>query len=341
MRWLVYGDLQTTDGDERCYRNPGVSLQHYRVSRFFDEVICVYDKYKCDGIIDLGDTTDDRSAIPMPTINLLGAALNKLPDGNNFKLTGNHEQFLRDCTIDNRHLFTHKFHVISNRLIVRDAGYDLFFCAYPADHRELAEWIVEKAKLARGPRLLFGHFQVAGAFLNNTKTTSGVPLEALKSFDAVLLGHIHQPQMVNERVHYVGSPFQQDWGETNQKKQVILLDTNPLTITPISLSGYPQYRQITLDEFKQVAQEQSEDRYRVVLKNHEETEEFFKHPAFNRATAHYSYEEAEAETPAAQEQDWTFDGICRRYLSLVPPDKVGISLSPEEMLTIGKSIAEE
>lgn len=342
MRLLIYADLQTTDGDERCFSDPSVSLQHYRVARVFTDLLSVYRQYKCDGLVDLGDTTDDRSSISLPTLNLLGAMLSTLPSSkNNFKLTGNHEQYLRDCTIDNKHLFDHKFRVISQREIIRVEDCTFVFCAYPASHADLTEWLLKEASAIRGRKVLFGHFQIVGAYLNNAKTVTGVPLEALNGFDTVLLGHIHQPQSLTPRIHYVGSPFQQDWGEAGQLKHLSILDTDTLKVTTVPLEGYPQYRAVSLDEFKQAAQEGGEDRLRVVLKNHEEAEAFFCHPAFNRATAHYDY--AETAKGEAQEEikDWTFDGICRRYIELVPPSKIGIDFSDEDMLAIGQTIATE
>jgi DNA repair exonuclease SbcCD nuclease subunit len=315
MRFLVFGDVQATEGSELCLTQPNVSLQHYRVSKFFDDLARLYSTYDCDGIIDCGDTTDDRSAIPMPTLKCIGEGLDRLAefDGTNFKLTGNHEQYQRDTTVDNRWLFKHAFHVISDREKQVLGNLSLFFCAYPKDHAELADWLKRECEQTRTRKILFGHFQVKGAYVNNAQITTGIPMEALSGFDLVVLGHIHQPQQLNARIHYVGSPFQQDWGEAAQKKRVLIVDTETLKLTSIVLKNYPRYEEVTLDEFKVAAQQETEDRFRVVLKNHAESEEFFAHPAFHRAVAQYDYDTAEAEEgQAPPEKDWTFDGILRR-----------------------------
>jgi len=340
MKFLVFADLQATDGSEMCFTLPGHSLQHMRVEHFFDDLVRIYAENDCDGFVDLGDTTDDRSAIPMPTLKCIGEGLNKIDsfDGVNYKITGNHEQFQRDTSIDNRHLFSHVFHVVGDREIISLDGLKMFFCAYPKDHAELAQWLKTESGKIRTRKILFGHFQVKGAYLNNTQTNSGIPLEALSGFDLVLLGHIHQPQSLSDRIHYVGSPFQQDWGETEQKKRVLIVDTEQLKITSLPLLHYPEYKAVNFDEFKKAAQQSSEDRLRVVLKNHTETEAFFAHPAFGRAVAQYAYDTTQTETGVRsnEEKNWTFDGILARYMQQVPP---GLDFSDEDMLALGQNIA--
>ena len=337
MKLLTYADLQATDGDELCFTRPNVTLQHYRTEKFFDDAARIYTEHGCSGIVDLGDTTDDRSSIPIPTVECLGNGMAKLPEGDHWKLTGNHEQYLRDTSVNNRHLFSRWFCVIDHRQTQMLGDVCLFFASYPASYSELCDWLVREARRVRGPKILFGHFEVQGAFYQNATATAGVPREVLAPFDLVLLGHIHLPQAVTPKIHYVGSPFQQDWGETGQQKRVGIVNTESLTVEWVPLKGYPEYRKVTQAEFEKLASEQSEHRYRVVLNSHDEAERFFKHPLFGRAVAQYNYAEAVPEQ-TAENTDWSFDGICRRYLKAVPPEKVGIELTDDEMLDTTRQI---
>lgn len=336
MKLLCYADLQATDGDELCFNRPNTTLQHYRVEKFFDDIARIYAEHGCEGIIDLGDTTDDRSSIPWPTVEVLGTGMAKLPDGNHWKLTGNHEQYLRDITVNNRRLFDHRFHVVNNRRIQMMGDWAAFFVSYPADHAELAEWLIKESRRYGSPKVLFGHFQVVGAFYQSGIALTGIPAEALKLFDLVMLGHIHTPQAVTPKIHYVGSPFQQDWGEAGQPKRIGVVNTNTMTVHWIPMTGYPEYRSVSLPEFTTGAFE-GEHRYRVKLNSHEEAEQFFRHAHFNRATAEYHYDDTPAEQ-AEESVDWSFDGLCRRYLKKVPPSKVGIDVSDDEMLELTDQI---
>jgi len=333
MKLLCYADLQATDGDALCFTQPNVMLQHYRVARFFDDLSRIYREHGCAGVIDLGDTTDDRSSIPWPTVEALGAGMAKIPKGDHWKLTGNHEQYLRDISVNNRRLFDHTFKVVDDRRIQGMGDWTAFFVSYPASYLEVAEWLLRELPRFRGPKLLFGHFQVEGAFFNNSTALTGVPKSVLQKFNLVMLGHIHIPQSVTPKIHYVGSPFQQDWGEANQSKRVGIVDTNQMTVEWVPLTGYPEYRAVSFAEFAKVADEVSEHRYKVTLSSHEETESFFRHPRFNRATAIYSYDETPVQ-PGAEIKDWTFEGMCRRYLQTVPPSNNGIDLSDAEMLDV-------
>ena len=331
MRYLVFGDLQATDGSELCFSQPNKTLQHYRVEKFYADVLRIYTENKCNGIVDLGDTTDDRSSIPMDTLEVVGAGIERLPEGSLWKITGNHEQQMKWGGVNNRYMFKHIFNVVDDRRIQMMGDWAAFFVSYPADHAELTEWLLKEARRVRGPKVLFGHFQAVGAFYKGGTALTGVPMEALEPFSQVLLGHIHIPQSLTPKIHYVGSPFQQDWGEASQEKRVGILDTATMRTEWVPLTGYPEYRAVGIQEFKQMVEEGGEHRYKVKLNSHAESEEFFRHPAFSRALAEYNYDETPVE-PGAEVKDWSFEGTCRRYLKMVPLAKVGIELSEDEMI---------
>lgn len=340
MRFLIYADLQATDGNEASYTSPALTLQHLRVQKFFTDTALICKHYRCDAVIDLGDTTDDRSAIPMPTIELLGAGMALLPDSQwNLKLVGNHEQYLRDASVNNRRLFEHKFTVVDQFEVYNNGEVNLVCCSYPGDHEKLVQWLHDQARRLRGqPTVLLGHFTVIGCQMNSGLALTGVPRVLLKSFNLTLLGHVHIPQSLDECIHYVGSPFQQDWGEAGQQKRVAILDTKTLKLTWVPMTGYPEYRRVDFDEFETLPADETEHRYRVRLKDHQQTERFFQHPRFHRAEAEYTYSAAVPEEVQV-EQDWSFEGTCVRYMKLVPPDKAGLAVSEPELLELGTSIA--
>ena len=340
MRLLVYADLQATNGSEISYTDPTTTLQHLRVKKFFTDMAAIYAEHDCEGIIDLGDTTDDRSSIPIPTIELVGEGLSLLPDSQwNIKLVGNHEQYLRSASINNRHLFSHKFTVVDQNQVFTCGDTPMVFCSYPGDLTETTKWIDEQGRhlRSRAP-VLFGHFQVAGCQMSNGLALTGVPRTALKDYRVSLLGHIHIPQSIGDCIHYVGSPFQQDWGETGQAKRVAIFDTESRQVEWIALSGYPVYKRISFEEFTALENAPEENRYRVRLVDHTQAELFFQSPRFHRAEAEYAYTIA-ANEEVKQEQDWSFEGTCRRYIALVPPDKAGLSVTTDELMDIGSAVA--
>lgn len=340
MKLLCYGDLHATEGSELSFTEPTITLQHYRVQKFYRDLRKIYEKYDCAGVIDLGDTTGDRSSIPVPTIEALGEGLDLIPDSTwNFKLIGNHEQYLRDTSISVRRLFDHKFTVVDGSKVFDFDGWWAFFCSYPKSHEELHKWLVQFSnRYQKDGKMLFGHFQVAGCTMATGTALNGIPPEAIKSFEVGLLGHIHLPQSLGDRVHYVGSPFQQNWGEAGQQKRVAVLDTcDPPEITWVSLPGYPEYRQVTLDEFKKLASATEEHRYKIVLTSEKETEDFYKHPLCNRHEAVYNYEQVATEETV--DRDWSLEGVCKRWTENFPAENYGIECDAQELLELGLGIA--
>ena len=71
---------------------------------------------------------------------------------------------------------------------------------------------------------LAGIFEAAGS--EQVISLSGVdsiPVDILRSFDYVALGHIHKPQKIGEQIYYSGSPIPMRFSET-QSKSVVLID---------------------------------------------------------------------------------------------------------------------
>ena len=78
----------------------------------------------------------------------------------------------------------------------------------------------------------------------------------------IALGHVHRPQKISagSPTHYCGSPLQMDFGESDQQKQVNLVDLKPGSpgaVTPVKLmSGWPlRTLSGTFDELEAMAAE--------------------------------------------------------------------------------------
>lgn len=87
------------------------------------------------------------------------------------------------------------------------------------------------------PKLLLFHhlagiFEAAGS--EQVISLSGVdsiPIDLLREFDYVALGHIHKPQKISDKAFYSGSPIPLRFSET-VKKSVMLLELKDNVITP-------------------------------------------------------------------------------------------------------------
>ena len=119
----------------------------------------------------------------------------------------------------------------------------------------------------------FVHWGVRGAKRNDSNVDSdGVPVELLKRFRSVWSGHYHY-RSVYQNVHYIGSPFQQNFGEMGQEKGLMLFDPKTAKSTFIELKGLPKHYEITIEdgEVDGASDFDSKDFLRVVVKGDSET----------------------------------------------------------------------
>ena len=342
---LCYADLHATDNHERCFSDPSVSLQHARVAKFYADLLSIYKEYKCDCLWDLGDTTDDRNAIPLPTIDLLGECLSMFPASPwNLKLVGNHEQYVRSTRVHVGQLFQPYFNIVDEVSVFTTGKTSIVCCAYPANEADLSKWLdtvrVDHLR-SKAPAILLAHVQVRGSFGAAGQIAEGIDVAALKWANLGLLGHVHRPQTVAPNIHYVGSPFQQDWGERGEAKRVGIVDTDACTVQWITLEGYPQYQEVTLEDFTSRPSEVTEDRYRVVLRNTDEAAKFYALPDATRAEPVYEFSSAAPTEVTGQGSalgKWDTCEMMKRYLLAHPPSESSIAISADDMLEFGREI---
>ena len=344
MRILAYADVQATEGHERLFSDPTVPLQRWRVQRFYTRIAEICDEMGCQAVWDLGDTTDDRAAIPVHTLNTIAEGIARLPSSPwNLKLIGNHEQTVKSTEINTGVLYSPKFKVITGREKIQlRRGVTVVAVSFPENDRELAVWLNEilAHRQASEKFVLIGHFQVSGAAMNSGVSLDGVPLSILKPFGVGMLGHVHKGQALIADIHYVGSPFQQNFGESADTKRVAIFDTDTLKIEWVSMDAcFPEYRTVTVDEFAS-QDAQGEDRLAVVLRNPKEAEHFYSHPLSPRAASlACQYDLTPSPQSASPDQLVTPQAILKRFVQLNPPANGDIVISDDDMVDFGLQIA--
>lgn len=350
MKVLVYSDLQATEGHERMFSDPSMPLQRWRTQKFFADISQIAKDYGCSAIWDGGDTTDDRTAIPIPTVDAILDGLDKLPNSHaNIKIVGNHEQFHRNARVHVGRLFASKFQIVETIDAFDIEGTAVVAISYPSNLDNSDEQIAAFIQALRPDFkriVVLGHFDCVGARYNTGQVLQGVSREALDGADLVLLGHIHKAQSVGTKIHYIGSPFQQDFGESGEQKRVAILDLKTLELEWVLTAGYPLYRVVSLEDFERMVTAETEDRFQVVLRSYEESSRFYAHPLSSRAKPVYAYGLAEAEVNSAtaedsQVQGWNLESAVERWIRDNPPGKRGIALADSDMKDLGLALAHE
>ncbi len=111
-------------------------------------------------------------------------------------------------------------------------------------------------------KFLISHFGLNEGILNSgTSIMADIGIAQLAGkYKHVLLGHYHKPQSIireDIQLYYVGSPIQIDWGEKNEEKRFLLIDTDTGQIDSIPTEGYTKYMEfiITPDNANELVQE--------------------------------------------------------------------------------------
>ena len=355
MRLLLTTDVQAGEGSERCFHDPTTPLQRWRVKMFFEAAFELFNEAHCDGFVDLGDMVDDRNSVPVPTLDTLFAGLDPFKSTleHNIKLVGNHEQWVKSGKVHSGRAFNGIFQVYDEPVVVTIGGVRTLICPYPDEAFDLEGWLDANLREEGRRQLVLGHFQVEGTRDRDGRILKGgVHVSILKRATLTLLGHVHHPQSVASNIHYIGSPFQQDFGEANEEKRVCLLDLPELTYQWVPMYGFPVYRQVTLDEWLQIVDAgpmvdlgAEEDRYRVVLKSQADVESYFNHPKMRQAKPVYAglaTQLASKNSASKTDRVLSFDvaDTIRRYMESRPPTNLN-GLTSEEFLQVGLDLVNE
>jgi hypothetical protein len=115
-----------------------------------------------------------------------------------------------------------------------------------------------------GCRLVFCHQEFAGAMFNGCE--SAVTEKYPADFPIGISGHVHARQKLTRNFCYIGTPFQQDFGDTDEKSISLLTLGEKVSETTITLK-IPRRITVNLsyDQVMEWDRPEGDDIYRVVV----------------------------------------------------------------------------
>lgn len=144
-----------------------------------------------------------------------------------------------------------------------------------------SDTMIESIKKSNA-KYLFSHFGLSEATLNSgVSIVSDIRISDLaKKYQTVILGHYHKPQDIirdDIRIYYSGSITQNDWGEKEEEKRFLVIDTETDVIESIPTKGYKKFFnfQITNENKAEVikqARELKEEGHNVKITRKEEVD---------------------------------------------------------------------
>ena len=247
MRLLLTSDWQA---DSRNLDLCEIALQ---------ELLAAAERYKPDAIINLGDLKEQLSPVSVPVVKFWVKAVSRIKKSG-FKfiiLRGNHDRVSQ--TVDSEDwLSIFRSVETASKPKVIEVGDGLLFCLpFVRSKDKEREWAKELAHrnkiVAPLHRVLLFHTDLKGAQMSAAGTqatgNSGADL-LIPEYTAAFGGHIHIHQNIGGNAWYVGSPFCQDWGESNISHGHVLADITSSGVKvqqlPTSIPGW--YDKEFLDE---------------------------------------------------------------------------------------------
>lgn len=194
------------------------------ITNVIDEFIDYIKSKNINTIFFLGDWFHNRNNINVHTLNISYPYLEKLSqEFNLYFILGNHDVYFRHKTDINSIKPFNKLnglHIIDTPTKIDINGVSALLCPWLFNIEEYKNQQFD---------LLFGHFDMSGAALMGTTYTKGkYHMKKLNDIaPLVFSGHFHinkHYEHKNGEVITVGSPFEQNWGERNNKKGFYILN---------------------------------------------------------------------------------------------------------------------
>lgn len=213
---------------------------HNHFKKFFEGVFFPYlKKEKIKTIFHLGDVFDRRKYVNYVTLSVFRECFVEpiVKNGLHVEgIVGNHDTFYK-TTNDVNSLVELNWNQHDNinfywqpTEVEFDGNKILMVPWINAANRELSMELLDKSDA----RYAFGHFELNGFEVNGGFVCNqGMEETAFGDYDVILSGHFHKKQSKGN-IHYLGAPYQMNWGDYNQPKGFHILDfeTNELEFIP-------------------------------------------------------------------------------------------------------------
>lgn len=200
-----------------------------------------------ENIIIGGDVLHGKSVIYAIAQDILIQFLEDFPEIQFYIIDGNHDLSGKgeDVVSALRPLRTVGPHVkwISFKEVFKLDEPDMIFVPY--------SYNISKNVKKYSSRILVSHFGLNEAMVNSGMSmVSDLSIKDLIGrYQLVLLGHYHKPQdYVSEqfKLYYSGSLIQLDWGEKNDEKRFLIVNTDTLDVVSVPIKAYKKHIEIAV-----------------------------------------------------------------------------------------------
>jgi DNA repair exonuclease SbcCD nuclease subunit len=244
-----------------------------RGEKFLNFICELAEQEKPDLIVNTGDTFHTKDKVFTSMTKMYEIALARmLKVAPVVNIVGNHDWGVLYAThaleyYDSIEIGTNKVVNVSDTYRIGNIG----FTAYVKDDVKMKKSLSE----LRGCEYLFGHFDINGFQLGSgwEEVSAVASTDTFKNFSYVLSGHYHlaqEKQIGDTKFIYCGSPYTIDFGESDQSKRVMIIDTEKKEFRSIN-TNMTYHKTLTIkagEDFPVIPDEEIENgveyRYKLV-----------------------------------------------------------------------------
>ena len=196
-------------------------------------------------IIILGDTIENRNEVSVPTLHFLYKFFKILEDFNIIIVLGNHDCYYSKRS-DVHSLGTlsdwSNIEVIDKPMLLSMFNKNLMFCPWNTGVNDIST-----------SDIIFGHFDINTFKMNGGRICeNGLETQTLLNKSPLTVsGHFHcteERKYKNGKIVYVGSPYEQNWGECGDPKGIYILDIDDSNLTFIPNKVSPRHIKLRFSE---------------------------------------------------------------------------------------------
>lgn len=218
-------------------RNNSKFFLDLQKSFFYDLFLPYLQNNSIDTIWILGDVLENRKQINVEVLNEVNFFFESLSRKNIkvFCLLGNHDIFYKNTNkINSLKPIVSGFknvHLIEKYEVIEFDGLPVGFISWisPEIYSDAIQWITNL-----DVQILCGHFEINSfEIIKGVVCSKGIDSSIFEKFDKVFSGHFHI-RSNNGIVHYIGNPYQTNWGEYGYEKGFAVFDTKTKTVEYIN-----------------------------------------------------------------------------------------------------------
>lgn len=234
MNYLFTADIHAHNFKQFSTRLDGGSNSRLRdCLSVFAQVERICSEQKIDRFFVLGDLFHARTALDVDVLVSTFQAVKKLSAVVPITiLKGNHDSYAKFGSVHSLEPFKEICTVVDAPMLTRENGFTVLACPWMENTEQLLQSIQTPCDLlllhqaiqeaAIGPYSMTGHGAIS---------VKDLPLDKVS---LVFAGDYHKRQFLSDnRVHYIGSPCQLNFGERDEQKALTLLNTESMQITSI------------------------------------------------------------------------------------------------------------